>query len=821
MPRQHSVTPGNDVSPQSGGKTTCRRRNRKLAKDQSTLTQLHAVLFPDGRQATEIVGISSDDELYQESRPKKRRRTATKVHRRDDTLTQRHGFTRSASSFECGDSDEEIQQVEAQHTGSAAERVNYVKGRNKARMAQNTQPTNLMPDQNTNIQMKGLPEDEKMLRGARQLDFESTGTHHRPTNVNLRTPRKSVRFATEQVIPSSQTPSDAGICSQRSTRYQDFERSPLKERSRNPRIATPGCSKQSDTKNGSGSVASSCKTSLGTDQDAMQAIFGSLRHDKCAGAVLSEKKDNKTKSAEPQISSDDASRAQEPQKSLPDPDDQGIRSENMVAGTEVIDRSRYGVGPHMKSEITSQCTRRRLTFDRTHDPVKVDTFLVETKPSPKEYTSSKTKPEESVITSRSQSRGSLQRVSTIQDSDSEACEFDEAEQESIKKDDEIKAEGDDFTQFTFRNPSTYDPVNSALDRDAARFLRTQRTQSQRRQNARAQTPSTQPTLLLDQSTVGDSDDMDDAIVAGEEDSADGVTTKVVPKPLAPLLGKPSTIKIGAKDGPNIESQCTVVASDTLLELVGVPDSQTQTETQAPASDVIEDEHSLIRANERSQQESTGTEAVSEICDFAPHAAAVNHPSTKVHPPMPVQESTHTETKSKPQLESVASDVTEEVVLSSQPNERRFVVHENGGRADTETNQVAASPAIVRSSQISTVVPTQWSQRGIDELGLQSTSCVQEGRGIAASSQTVPSSPILYPWTSSHGDKAAHYTRLGRFNESYSKDSYGEAQPVDWAEFSLAPPPEWQPGILTMSSSPIVAPPKCSSLNTWQVQKTAE
>nr|POE49131.1 hypothetical protein CFP56_32281 [Quercus suber] len=834
MSRQHIAPTEDKPLLRSGGKVTNKKRKEKTSKDQSTLTQLHAVLFPDGRRSTDFIGVSSNDEIYQEPRPKKRRKVSMKSARKDNTLTQRHGFIRSTGSFECGDSDEEVQQLKEQPMESAADRVKSLKERNEIRIAEDIQPTSLVLDEDVDIKAERLAEDTGRPSTSHQLKLEPTNTSHplawpsSSMSGRFSTPRKNVRFATEQVIPSSQTPSDAGMSTQRSVRYQELARSPLKEKSRNARIFKIANDKQTSLNTVSKNTASLCETSPAIGRKAKRSVRVPSQLDTLSANIVAEEKENQVDPLEMRVSTLGQSSVQQHQRPYADCDARKWDLESTVRDFNPCSSSHHVAESRLKFENMSPHTHRRLTCSHAQGSANMDTQPAEETPSLTGNSANKTEHREPTMTWRARNRSSLKRVSTIQDSDDEACELDEAEQELEKQDDETMSEEETseeetFANTTLRNTLTHDPVNSALDRDAARFLRTQRTRPQRREEARTDNQLTLSTLLHNDSNVEDSDDNKDAVLADEHDSTDEDAIAVTPMHPSAVSDEPSRCRNRATDRSGIESQCTLVTSATLLDLVGVPDSQTQTQTQTQivSGNEILDIQCSSKPAERAKEESTSSNPGSEVHDFASQPAAPHHTIVEAQPSLFAQQADDTKTRSEPQKVSMAFDDAAEVVPSSQPNERCCVVDDEDTLSRTITTRIPSSPPVLRSSQISTVVPTQWSQGRMALAGLRSTSLIRPDPEILALSQTTLSSPDFRPWIFPFSDTASRSMNKGRTTQSHRNDTYEETQPMNTAEFSLAPPPQWQPGMLTMSSSPVDVPPGYSPHTSWKLQQDTE
>jgi len=184
-----------------------------------------------------IVGVSDEDEVEsRETRPMKRRKKATE-NRTDSqfSLTQLDR-ARTLSSEKTEQLDDDGFQIwQDSPPKSAVERLR----RDKRRQSMGGQDNTV---RRKSSRLSGL----KIMRTVPASPKEPTHGHNLRSSVKkekcipedvkiLRTPRK----LTFTEIPSSQSPLSGKLSTQRSVRFQDVERSPLKERSTNVRQASP------------------------------------------------------------------------------------------------------------------------------------------------------------------------------------------------------------------------------------------------------------------------------------------------------------------------------------------------------------------------------------------------------------------------------------------------------------------------------------------------------------------------------------------------------------------------------------------------------
>ena len=183
-----------------------------------------------------------EEEVYEEARPKKRRRKKERERERDQpTYTQaiRTASTRKTWKREVDedgwqvlpddleDVEEDVEEDGVKDTPIEAIRKRQLK-RNVAGM-QVTDWRNTNHDDDGYETRLGLQDEPEIANSSSQVDVPDV----QMTEKVYRTPRKS-RFVVE--IPSSQSPASMKVLStQRSQRYHDVERSPLKERSVNVR----------------------------------------------------------------------------------------------------------------------------------------------------------------------------------------------------------------------------------------------------------------------------------------------------------------------------------------------------------------------------------------------------------------------------------------------------------------------------------------------------------------------------------------------------------------------------------------------------------
>ncbi|KAI6883692.1 hypothetical protein KC334_g16148, partial [Hortaea werneckii] len=224
-------------------RATVRRTTPALppkTESQASFTQQYPHwLTPIGHHPGRLQEAETDDDEYEEPRPKKRRKNSGR-ERGQATYTQ---MTKAilgreptpkvavgADGWQVPDSSI----IESDGSGREdVGRMEAIKQRQRARNAGGIQCTDWTPqndDSGYETRVDGTGEIHQRMSTSPSQPFAQTTP---PTAIKLQTPRRQ-RFSKDAEIPSSQSPVSGKLLStQKSQRFRNFGRSPLKERSVN------------------------------------------------------------------------------------------------------------------------------------------------------------------------------------------------------------------------------------------------------------------------------------------------------------------------------------------------------------------------------------------------------------------------------------------------------------------------------------------------------------------------------------------------------------------------------------------------------------
>ncbi|KAI7338704.1 hypothetical protein KC315_g1636 [Hortaea werneckii] len=224
-------------------RATVRRTTPALppkTESQASFTQQYPHwLTPIGHHPGRLQEAETDDDEYEDPRPKKRRRKSER-ERGQATYTQ---MTKAILGREpipkvaVGSDGWQVPDSSIiRSDGSGHEdvgRMEAIKQRQRARNAGGIQCTDWTPqneDSGYETRVDGTGEIHQHMSTSPSQPFAQTTP---PTAIKLQTPRRQ-RFSKDAEIPSSQSPVSGKLLStQKSQRFRNFGRSPLKERSVN------------------------------------------------------------------------------------------------------------------------------------------------------------------------------------------------------------------------------------------------------------------------------------------------------------------------------------------------------------------------------------------------------------------------------------------------------------------------------------------------------------------------------------------------------------------------------------------------------------
>ena len=394
----------------------------KLRRDQSTLTQ-HDFSTPSSTR--DELPNSSEDEEYQEPRPKKRRRKGKfdeKEKGQVATMTQFHRDWFGKTSGKCGFDDDEFQIWK--DYDSEVEGAHVVKGLGMDRLISSAGDAN---EENDNHEPE-IPETSQCKIASSQRAENDVVSGKDRKLVSFQTPRR-VRFRDE--VPSSQTPPSTKGSTQTSAwemgfqRKAETQRSPLKERSINAEGAA-GTSRKAESRS------------------PTMRMLEKVRFDT----------------------------RQVPLK------DHVLPSKDVRPGLEAIKEPFIQAPPQKLQRVTTidDSQSEDLNLSKTPSLETAQNAL----PMPGERTIEQdfqsgylAFPYIDTIGSSGKYRRVLKRVNTVQDSQYEEPDLlsdraDDGDREAYSSDPEDADQYEDD-----EHEATFDPANSALDRDAARFDWTQ------------------------------------------------------------------------------------------------------------------------------------------------------------------------------------------------------------------------------------------------------------------------------------------------------------------------------------------------------------